>query len=119
MTLPQWLNCDFIFCSYITNAMEHPPSGKLTVAQLHTICGFHSNFIEDLGLLKSDTVTVLEFQNVSKETDPQHFKMKALHCFRTLGYSDQATQHHSPDALNPHYLSLTRNSWHFMEPKVH
>ena len=51
--------------------MGHPPSGKLTVAQLCTICGFHSNFIEDLGILKSYTVTVLEFQNVSKETDPQ------------------------------------------------
>jgi len=83
--------------------MEHPPSGKLTVAQLCTICGFHSNFIEDLGLLKSDTVTVLEFKNVSKETDPQHLKMKALHHFGTLGYSDQTTQHHSPETLNPHY----------------
>jgi len=82
--------------------MEHPPSGKLTVVQLCTICGFHSNFTEDLGLLKSDTVTVLEFQNVSKETDPHHLKMKAVHCFRTLGYSDQTTQHHSPEALNPH-----------------
>jgi hypothetical protein len=65
--------------------MQHPPSRKLTVAQLCTNCGFHSNFIEDLGLLKSDTVTVLEFENVSKETDPQHLKMKALHFFWDTG----------------------------------
>lgn len=119
MTLAQWLNCDSIFWGCVTNAKEHPPSGKLTVVQLCTICGFHSNFIEDLGLLKSDTVTVLEFQNVSKETDPQQLKMKALQCFRTPQYSDQTTHHHSPEALNPHYLGLSRNSWHFMEPKVH
>jgi hypothetical protein len=50
--------------------MEHPPSGKLTVAQLCTICGFHSNFIEDLGILKSYTVTVL-VSKCFKETDPQ------------------------------------------------
>jgi len=82
--------------------MKHPPSGQLTVAQLCMICGFHSNIIEDFSLHKSDTVTVLEFQNVSKETDPQHLKMKAVYCFGTLGYSEQATQHHSPEALTPH-----------------
>lgn len=54
-----------------------------------------------------------------RKQTPKQLKMKALHCFRTLGYSDQTTQHHSPEALYPHYFGLSRNSWQFMEPKVH